>query len=554
MLSKNELCATELSAISVLDDYLLDVLNNNFSNKSLFDKLANLMTRFLISKYLILSMKEDIITKPKNSTYSNKLLFSNIDDLASVIATKQSDGTYNMNGRLFEDANAVIAYVRNKFAHADYTISKDYRRIQFAPDGDKIEINIMCIEALADKLYEASSQYRSTDEYTRGLVLLDKPNIADLYKKISDEELADLLRNIKIAKFDIKAKEETITKTDYESFDSIINAADKTKKVDEVLNTLDNQINSLNTDPNFKSEITLSIESFTEEEQVYLKDVFRKIHGNSYTVYEAIQEISNIAIRFKIDRYNQFFTKKEAYDLLDIIRNVYVCRSCDIRVIASVLGRNIKIDHDAIALIQILQLMNLSTLFENNDKVDYDLLDLLNPNPNLFIVKDSRLTELAIQIASLEKRIPDKELSIDGLKQQLEHIKELTNMPEEVKQKKIETLTNNIANAESILASLKNDLLVHKVEEDEIKKEKETNANYYLNKELLNCIRNSICHGNITVIPAGTLNETKLIFKDYDGDEQVLEYELTVGEIRTLMQYNKERIKMATVIGGMLQK
>ena len=145
---------TSVGASNVLDMYMIDIIfKDSYKLNNLLQPQINKPLKISLLKYLILSMKEDIILKPKNDTYKNTLLFSEINSLVGPIAEIAEDGKVDVGGYVFEDANHLVAFIRNKFAHGDYVYSDDFDCVIFNFDGNYIPISTESLEEFALNLF-----------------------------------------------------------------------------------------------------------------------------------------------------------------------------------------------------------------------------------------------------------------------------------------------------------------------------------------------------------------------------------------------------------------
>ena len=87
-MNKVQTAILELGATGNLNDIVDNYIANGLEDDRLLDPITNLLSRFELVKLLILSYKEEIITKPKNDTYKNTLLFTELESTACSIAKK----------------------------------------------------------------------------------------------------------------------------------------------------------------------------------------------------------------------------------------------------------------------------------------------------------------------------------------------------------------------------------------------------------------------------------------------------------------------------------
>ena len=546
-MNKVQTAILELGATGNLNDIVDNYIANGLEDDRLLDPITNLLSRFELVKLLILSYKEKIITKPKNDTYKNTLLFTELESTACSIAKKLEDGRYEISGRIFEDANTVVAFVRNKIAHGDYVISDDLQEIILAPDGDQIHISFMDLEVFTIHLYLNVAQYRKTNEFSK--LLTGNVKLPLLSNKINVKKIID---DFKLIKLTVKSNEELLSKDDYIVFNEVLqsilkydikinsfNEKGSLKKINDTIAELSKEAKEKT---GFNSTITCTLDKLTEEEKKTVLDNASRINTVNLDLYQLIKEINLLAIRVREEKYNKEIPLSGALTFLQLLREACALRTSNLNKITDYIyttyGSDIKSNlfkfgYDQIAITKIAIFVCLSYLFENFDE-NYYILDAKYIEPQVYKFVNNELIQLRQTITGKEKSLKEIEESISRLQSQIKGIR-LSSMPVELKNEKTDYLNSIIKNNASKRRTLKEELKTLRTQAANCAMDRTYNKKHYYIKGILESIRNSISHGNFSITPNGDIEDTIITFKDYDKDELAFELNITIRQIKEMM-------------------
>ena len=546
-MNKVETAILELGATSTFNDIVDNYIKNNLEDDRLLDPLTNLLSRFELVKMLILSYKEELITKPKNDTYKNTLLFTELESTACSVAKKIADGKYEISGRVFEDANTLVAFIRNKIAHGDYVISDNLQEVILAPDGDQVHISFMDLEIFTIHLYLNVAQYRKTNEYSK--LLTGNIKLPFIKQFINPKKIVD---DLKLIKLTIKSNDELLSKDDYIVFNEILesilkhdirisshNEKESLRKINETITELSKEAQEKT---GFNSTITCTLDTLTEEEKENVIDNASRVMGINMNPYQLIKEINLLAIRAREEKYNKEIPLSGALTFLQLIREACALRTSIfnkiINHIYSTYGNEInsnlfKFGYDQIAITKILTFVCLSYLIENFDDAFY-ILDAKFIEPQIYKIDNSELTQMRKTVSDKEKKLKEVNESISKLQSQIKGIQS-SNMPNELKREKTNTLNTMIKKMNTVKKELKEEIKSLRIQANKCAMDRTYNKKHYYVKGILECIRNSISHGNFSITPNGDVEDTIINFKDYDKDELVFDLSITIREIHEMM-------------------
>lgn len=151
---------------------------------------------------------------------------------------------------------------------------------------------------------------------------------------------------------------------------------------------------------------------------------------------------------------------------------------------------------------------NEENVYTENDKLDYGLLDLTKIKVKNYKVDNKYLNNKNEYKTSLVKKVTEINSSIQKTASQI------NNLAGKGKQEVIDLLNQK-------LTTLNNNLTKYNSEIKEIDSYNayyQNHPKYFLNKAIINGIRNSIAHGNYKVTEYDNYQTAKIIFKDiYEG-------------------------------------
>ena len=536
-------------ATDILRDYLFNIIDRlKYEDNRLLDKKVLASLKVLIMKFLIISLKEDVIEKPKNDTYKNRLVFYDVNNLADMIATKQEDNSYRIGSYSFKDAEEVIAKIRNKFAHSDFLLSEDSEKLLINFDGTYEAINIDSLAKFSALLFKSSRDYKKENQYRKTFPICKPSGISKL-AIYNDSYLDDIIEQFEIMTTSLKSNEGNIDEKAYTGFDnyikSIFNIAyyyrdDKPQvvyeKVRKEIFSNANWFNRMSSKNGWNCELKVEVIELSESEKNDLKSLINdNLDLVGMTVKQAEDEIARMVARTFDESYNCFNTYGQAASLLyviDLIEKMNTTNVVDIfnRVMSYSPGLALRFDQDTLGIVEILRLLVFTYILENMN-IDYSNIDLSVINPEVFFIDDIELRELykskEAVINSLEKngnKLREKEIQLNNMESSI------------VPLDKIELIKGIIADLRTNRDELDRrfDELTTKIEY--VRKDRSENSVNFHNQKLIEAIRNSLSHGNVKIIPNGMLRDSIMTFEDYnENNELVFRLNISIDEIDKIL-------------------
>lgn len=175
---------------------------------------------------------------------------------------------------------------------------------------------------------------------------------------------------------------------------------------------------------------------------------------------------------------------------------------------------------------------NEENVYTENDKLDYGLLDLTKIKVKNYTVDNKYLNNKNEYKTSLVKKVTEINSSIQKTTSQI------NNLAGKGKQEVIDLLNQK-------LTTLNNNLTKYNSEIKEIDSYNAYSQNhpkYFLNKAIINGIRNSIAHGNYKVTEYDNYQTAKIIFKDIYEGQNTFEGEVYLLDFLELMHSNEKVI------------
>ena len=551
-MNKLETLYTSMNASIALDDFIYSVIfKNYYTSNEMINKEINNSLKLSLIKYMILSLKEEIILKPKGALYTNNLLFSAIDTLVSKVAEQKEDGTVDLNGKIFKDGNTLVAAIRNKIAHGDYTYSDDCEFILFNFDGQSIPVSVNDLSIFAMDMLSKRGEYKNTDEHQKSLSIIPKHKRKLLSGFISDGEMKTLLDSLVHYTFDLIAIDDYIPKEAYIYFDSIKESITKTakyyrdssiyeliKKTDECVASFVKYFNDKSINEGWNVELSYNKRVLTEEEKLETIEVFKKIKGKNVKYNDTVGELPLYATRVINKEYNKIICVGKCAQLLGYLIVASENNESNIKDIGEYISSKannapIYVDQDSYTIAQIIKLIDLSYLFENYD-IDYDLLPLDKIQPTIMNMEDNELEELYVRLDSCEKKLGLNCIEIDSINKQIDGLSN-KEMDALLKAQKLKLLTTKL---EDVLEKNANLIQIHQETEDyayELIQDRDDRKKYYYNKFIIERMRDSISHGNVYAIPNGDIGETTVRFEDKYEDKVVFSVDIQLKDLKFML-------------------
>ena len=121
--------------------FLLNLFGDtNFGGNYIFDKECYNAARVSLISNILLGIKEDIVTKLPGLKFGSLIFADELAKSVDMIATKIDNG-YVIDGYNFSDGATVVAMIRNKFAHGNFTLDLEHNRVILDFDGTSVKLN-----------------------------------------------------------------------------------------------------------------------------------------------------------------------------------------------------------------------------------------------------------------------------------------------------------------------------------------------------------------------------------------------------------------------------
>ena len=552
-MEKVETLYTSINSVNKFDDYIRNVIFEDMEYTSdLLDPVINRSIKASLVKNMILSMKEDIILKPKNSTYTDNLLFSAIDSLASKIAVINEDGTINLAGHIFSDGNDLVAKIRNKFAHGDYIYSDDLSYIIFNFDGNNVPVSLDALINFAFDLFFKKIEYKKTNVFHKPIWVFSGIKRIPKYVKalVSNEELKGMLDLYYEYDFELKATQGSIPKEAYYLLDTFKDKMNKVehnyrdypfdviiKNVQKEVDDCVDYFNKKSQKENWNVTISYTTARLTDEQKYKVIDTLNKIKGGNVTALTVASELPRYASRTINVNNNKDIYNPQMAIALNLLELMELYKSSDIKEVGPALADRIKspinIDQDIYGMIQVLRLLEFSYMFENFD-VNYEKLPLNGVKPSVCVRADSELEEAIRNIEIANNRIKEQDKYIEDTSKQLDNVMK-KKMDEQKKAATLMNLGNRLIKMQEDKKLFQTSYDTYVDKANALFEDRRINNKYYTNRYIVERLRDSISHGNVYIIPNGEIVNTIIRFEDIYDDKLVFSLDIRLEELKRLL-------------------
>lgn len=490
----------------IYSEYILDRKNVNAT------KIASISNIFL-------AIKEELVGKDENG-YNSRILINELENNVSLIATKTDNG-YMINNYLFPDAPSLVAVLRNKLAHGDYTMDLEHNRVILNIENNDVIINIDKLSLFVISSLNSYTKVNNSNIYERDFVINNKVDTTKNKPMKNKNELYNFIKNNSVYDISLKKKDNTLISS------YVVNELENTIK--EFKQTKDNKL-FINFENKYKNEYDLNItkrkieedklKEFTSfilniipeditytEEVLTIEKEFARVINKKYNNFNVILDnMTNLVISDFIIKFNTT-DKNELYNIIrKYYDNIYISYYTLVSSSIAMFNSLFSYGND-----DVYKNDNKYTLLSNNG-LDYSKLDLSLIDVSVNSIDNNIINELTIRKTAKEKELKLIDTKISNNINNLNIVKSKSNI------NAINAINNKLNN----LYNIKNKLLT---EYSNILNELNIANNYYnnnllylTNEGIINGIRNSIAHGNYEVIQNNNISDTYIIFNDiYEG-------------------------------------
>lgn len=515
-------------------DYILD---KKYLNGSKVSFISNLM----------LGIKEDLVDNKGNMEYQSKVFIKSLENSVEFIATKV-EGGYKLSNYVFPDAATLVAIVRNKLAHGKYTIDFQHNRVIFDHKGVDIVINIEKLVGFVLLAFRNKLKDVRDAKYERNILYYGRVN-QKRTEKIKDlSEVRKIIKNYNYVSFTIESL------NGMPVFEDCIQYLEGFIKVfgNDVANAMKSDYYYKLVDYLKKRNCKLSIEykSLRDKKDIdkILKFADSDILGNEHLSYEQQIKIIGLEVQKAINNdyrnFNAITANVGNIMLLDAINRVKSVSDEDLALyIGKLYPNGVRIGFDEfgmamLAMFNSLFIYPFDDVYDTsgeysvvrNDVFDFSILDLSMVNPTIVNIDDSPLINVKARLDSLNNRIIEVSNKIS---QQQANLSRVSGKPDVVAK-----INKHITDLNNSLSTLKLSYIVLDSEYNAIKNDFTVNHNYFLNKSIIEGIRNSIAHGHYEFVIKGDLWDTEIIFNDIYEGKVTFQVRMTFDEFSQLIDNN----------------
>ena len=504
--------------------YSLFLLNqfagDEYDSSYILDKKNYNAARVALISNILLGIKEEIVTKAPELKFETQIFADELAKSVSMIATKADNG-YVIDGYNFSDAATVVAMIRNKLAHGNFTLDLDHNRVILDFAGRGVKLNIDKLATFV--IYSLKNYFRRVKMKVceKSFVMNEKAE-KNRTKPLKDsKEVKRVISNFKKVEVTLKSK------------DGVIISKDLADMLDEVIDTYKNTTN-LKVFTLFKDMVKDKYDFDWDVRYVKFDDLdkfadslFEVLKGLEYT--EAVNAIGDKVLKRVTEgkkfseisaSFNDFILLEAAYDLQstdkDKISN-YIANKYGNFFVAS----NEELAAASVSLFNTLfgylhdDLLDNENAFTSGDNTgfDYSTLDFSAFNVSYLKPDNGPIDSHKETYMGASKRLAAIQSKIQKNTESLNAVKLSGNTKAQA------VLSANLNNDKILEATMISDVASAKATYDDAVDYVTDNSLLVYNRGIINGIRNSIAHGKYTVIQSGSFDDVRILFEDiYEGE------------------------------------
>lgn len=520
-----------------LENLAFNFPNNNVQS-FLKDKRITSVASFGLASNILLSIKEDIVENAGNLNYESKLLLNELESTVKLLFTEKN-GLYYDKNHLMGDAATTVNKLRNKIAHGNYYLDFENEKITILDENDLVTIPLERLNYFIGVSLSKYIDRTSVSEYTESKVFTRHGTEGRKKPLTTVESIIKYMKNHEVIYITAKTLDNTpVPKNIREELDKMTNNFLETNSFKEIRKFIKQNEKEYQFDYGLKKVDNLDFEkiavsllemsrpevTYSDNQHIIGEIITKEIIGNKTKL--AISSLNNICILSAMEK----------------------TKSTDINVIKKYLSNkniNFTLSYEELA-VSLIAMFNsifsygLDKIYDNNeenvytenDKLDYGLLDLSKIKVKNYKVDNKYLNNKNEYKTSLIKKVTEITSSIQKTTSQINNLagkgkQEVINLLNQ----KLTTLNNNLTKYNSEIKEI-----------DSYNAYYQNHPKYFLNKAIINGIRNSIAHGNYKVTEYDNYQTAKIIFKDIYEGQNTFEGEVYLLDFLELMHSNEKVI------------
>lgn len=517
--------------------FLLNTIYNyQFKTSEILDKENLNAAKMGAISNILLAIKEDIVEPDETSKFKPKILVSELENAVECIATRDGNG-YKIDGFYFENAAYLVAELRNKLAHGNYTLDLEHSRVILRKDGQDIRINIKKLQLFIIMAFKNYKIKVSEDKFERDIMTYEKLDTSRNKPVESFDELIKVIKDFNRITFTLTAKNDSkVNSTLMRQMDLVIR---------KYKSTLDNQVlydfqKAMRPDYSFNWEIS-KVKKY-EDICSIATDISMSFPKN-LDYFSQVKMIGAHIQRTMGVEYNRFGPVAGNLKSLILLENMYEQGTVNKDILLHNLNEeygDFTIDYDMYAS-SVMAVFNSLLSYAKDDiykdeDFDYSKLGLSLLEVDKLVIDKNDLETVEAQIDAQNRKLDEKN---ELIARSLENL----NRVGSDKPQAIANINNSLNRyrQEKMLVESKIEIL--EAERDSLLEYYATNADKIRNSTLVERIRNSIAHGNYQVRINDFATETFIEFKDIYEGKLKLSASIDVLKLIELLHINSEVVK-----------
>lgn len=527
--------------------YSLFLLNqfvgDEYDGSYILDKKNYNAARVALISNILLGIKEDIVTKAPELKFETQIFADELAKSVSMIATKIDSG-YVIDGYSFSDAATVVAMIRNKLAHGNFTLDLDHNRVILDFAGRGVKLNIDKLATFV--IYSLKNYFRRVKMKVceKSFVMNEKAE-KNRTKPLKDsKEVKRVISNFKKVEVTLKSK------------DGVIISKDLADMLDEVIDAYKNTTN-LKVFTLFKDMVKDKYDFDWDVRYVKFDDLdefadslFEVLKDQEYT--EAVNAIGDKVLKRVTEgkkfseisaSFNDFILLEAAYDLQstdkDKISN-YIANKYGNFFVAS----NEELTVASVSLFNTLfgylhdDLLDNENAFTSGDNTgfDYSTLDFSAFNVSYLKPDNGPIDSHKETYMGASKRLAAIQSKIQKNTESLNAVKLSGNTKAQA------VLSANLNNDKILEATMISDVASAKATYDDAVDYVTDNSLLVYNRGIINGIRNSIAHGKYMVIQSGSFDDVRILFEDIYEGETTFKADISIADFLNFIYSSEAKV------------
>lgn len=517
--------------------------DTNFDGNYIFDKECYNAARVSLISNILLGIKEDIVTKLPGLKFGSLIFVDELAKSVDMIATKTDNG-YVIDGYNFSDGATVVAMIRNKFAHGNFTLDLEHNRVILDFDGTSVKLNI---DKLANfVIYSLMNFFKKTKEgiCERSFVINEKVE-ADREKPFRDgKEVKRVISNFKTVDIILKSKDGTdIPKSLISTLDEVIAAYKRTQNL-KAFTLFKSMVKD-----NYDFDWNVRKVKFNDLDE-FADSLFEVLKDQEYT--EAVSAIGDKILKRVTEgkkfseigaSFNDFILLEAAYHLQSTDKNRisnYIANKYGNSFVAS----NEELAAASVSLFNTLfgylhdDLLDNENAFTNKDNTgfDYSTLDFSAFNISYLKPDNGPIDTYKETYMGVSKRLVSLQSKIQKNTESLNAVTLNGNTKAQA------ILSANLNHDKSLEAGMINDEASAKVLYDDAVNYVTDNSLLVYNRGIINGIRNSIAHGKYTVIQTGSFDNIRILFEDIYEGETTFKADISIADFLDFIYSSEAKV------------